>query len=114
MSDELRGMEISGRWVPRDGIERDYRCRRCHARVGRPYADPVSGELNFERMVCAGPDEHEIRGTADVVHERVLERIEERELLDADEVLVTYYWLNRPAGTSSPALFGDKDFEGFD
>lgn len=114
MTDELRGMEINGRWVPRDGIERDYRCRRCHARVGKPRADLITGELDFSRMVCGGPDEHEIRGPADLVHEHVLEWIEDREVLAADDVLAGYYWLNRPAGKPTGSLYGDSDFEGFD
>lgn len=116
MTDEFRGMEINGRWVPRNGIERDYRCAKCHARVGRPYADPITGQLDHTRIVCAGPDEHEIRGPADVVHEHVLEWIDEKEVLGADDVLADYYWLRPQAhgAADSSSLYGDDNFEGFE
>lgn len=115
MADQtLRGMVIDGRWVPRSGIERDYLCRHCGARVGRPYADPITGKLDFNRMVCAGEEEHEVRGPADLIHKDVAAWLEEKEILDADDLLVDYYWLNRPTSPANgEALYGREDFRGF-
>jgi len=104
----MRGMIIRGRWMPMNGVIDHYVCRRCHARIGRPYADPVTGELDFNRIVCA--NEHEITEEGDLVSGLSVQIQEVRGVFDKIEVLHNYGHKEEV----SKSLFGDKDFEGFE
>jgi hypothetical protein len=104
------GLVIRGRLVPWDGIERRYLCRRCRYPVGRPYADPVTGELDFTRTVCFGPLEHEICEEGDLVPKGQHDWQVEREQVEAVEVRRHY----GPPPERTAGLYAEADFDGFD
>jgi hypothetical protein len=104
------GLVIRGRLVPWDGIERRYLCRRCRHPVGRPYADPVTGELDFTRTVCFGPLEHEICEEGDLVPKGQHDWQVEREQVEAVEVRRSY----GPPPERIAGLYAEADFDGFD
>lgn len=109
----MRGFVVKGRFVGRSDLERFYRCRKCRARIGRPYADPLTGELDHARMVCGGEAEHEIKGEGDVMHESLLAWLEAREDAAGEAVLAAYPWLRATPPPPSSALYGDDEFKGF-
>lgn len=94
--------------MPIDGVIERYVCRRCHARIGRPYADPETGELDHDRMVCAGDDEHEICQEGDIVSAASIEMREVQSQYEKIEVLGNYGYKVEPIAP----LY--EEFEGFD
>ena len=100
-------MVIRGQWRPIQAVVDHYVCRKCHARIGKPYADPVTGELDFNRMVCA--NEHEITEEGDVIAASSVLAREVQGIFERIEVGRNYGY----APPVSKALYGDKDFEGF-
>jgi hypothetical protein len=104
----MRGLMIRGRWHPIQEVVDNYCCRRCGARIGKPWADPITGELDHERIVCS--NEHEIKEEGDLIHANALVFREVRGMFNKIEVLRNY-------GHSvpvSPSLFIPEEFEGFD
>lgn len=104
----MRGMVIREHWMPMNGVIEKYLCRRCHARIGRPYADLVTGVIDQDRVVCA--NEHEIVDEGDVVSAVTVAA----RLVDATmqqiEIRRNYGQVPDP----ERQLYGPSDFEGFD
>lgn len=103
----MRGMVIRGKWHPIQAVTDHYLCRMCHARIGRPFADPISGELDHNRIVCA--NEHEIREEGDVVSAMAIAAREIDALFNKIEVLHNY----GHEVEVSENLYGNKEFKGF-
>lgn len=103
----MRGMIIRGRWHTIDWIKDNYVCRKCGTRIGKPWADPVTGKLDFDRIVCA--NEHEITQEGDVISANIVAMRDAQSNLNKIEVLRNY-------GIDvevDPALYVDKNWEGF-
>jgi len=103
----MRGMIIRGQWHPIQAVTDHYLCRRCHARIGKPWADPITGELDHDRMVCA--NEHEIREEGDVISATAILAREVDAIFNRIEVLHNYGY----EAEVCEKLYGNKDFEGF-
>lgn len=110
--DPRHGLIIRDRFVSWSDIERQYVCRHCHNRVGKPYADPITGKLDHDRKVCGGPMEHEIRQEGDLVHARQIDWLEDHEFWNGFEVRGTY---GQKVERSSNLFTHEdnKDFEGW-
>ena len=110
----MRHIIINGRPTGWADLKQHYVCRKCRQPIGRPYADLISGELDHERMVCAGEMEHEIRSQADVMRKEAHDWLAAREEGEALDVLAAYPWLAKELPTLAPhSLYGDDNFEGF-
>jgi hypothetical protein len=84
----MRGMIIRGCWMPINGVIDRYVCRKCGARFGKPYADPVTGELDHNRIVCA--NEHEITQEGDIIPAAWIEERAIKSQYDKLEVMHNY------------------------
>ena len=108
----MRGLIVNGRFMGWAALQQSCVCRKCRTRIGRSYADPITGELDHERMVCAGPHEHEIRSQADIMSRQTAEWLAERERAAGETVLASYPWLDKRPTLPAGKLY--EDFEGYD
>jgi len=100
-------MIIRGQWRTMQAVTDHYLCRRCHARIGAPWADPVTGELDHDRVVCQ--NEHEIVDEGDVIAQMAVLAREVDALFNKIEVLHNY----GHEVEVNQNLYGKKDFKGF-
>ena len=116
--------------VTRRSIERDYRCRICHALVGRagrkpalthgPHTTPTVYVPDHNVILCHGPDAHRIDTWQDLITAQWADRLEHINRDMAARVLKALPHLDKRVKTiarpseASEALYGAKDFEGFD
>lgn len=101
------GFVVRGQFVTWDRLKRDFRCRTCGAGFGRPYADPITGELDFDRIVCT--NEHEIAQEGDVIRADILDWRKDREMWNGLEVQRNYHIQHEKID-----LYGDDGPRGFD
>ena len=111
--------------VTRRSIERNTRCRVCHALVGRagrkpalhaPLTTPTVYVPDHNVILCHGPDAHRIDTLADLIDVEWADRLEHIDQDMAERVLKALPHLDQRTTKTVPSsvLYGDKDFEGFD
>jgi len=111
----MTDMLVNGRRIGWSALQSGFVCRKCRARIGRSYADPFTGELDHERMVCASAHEHDIQSQSDIMSKAQAEWLDARERATGEAVLDRYSWLApKRAAAITPSLYGDDDFKGFD
>lgn len=103
----MREMIVRGKWHTIEWVKDNYVCRTCHARIGKPFADPVTGELDFDRIVCA--NEHEIKQEGDLISNVSVAYMEIRSMINKLEVLNNYDVKTEV----DQSLYVDSSWEGF-
>jgi hypothetical protein len=119
LPDDYRyGLIVRGAFLDWGVINKKYACRHCGGRLnGKPYACPETGELDHNRYVCGGADEHQIIEEGDIIPKGQLEWQENKERLEAEGLVIDF----RKAGLEfngvpqlATPLYPDDDFEGFE
>lgn len=105
-----RGLIIRGRFVTWTAIIEHYVCRQCGQRVGLPHADPITGQIDHDRIVCSGLEEHEIKQEGDLKHQKLQVWYDQHQTLLAHEVAQNF----NIEPVEKIDLYGDENFEGFD
>lgn len=106
------GLIVRGRLIAWNGINNQFVCRLCSSSLsGRPYADPITGELDHDLYVCDGTAEHEIYEEGDIMHQKLLSWVEQKQFYDRYQVLKPFVQGSQRAKSK---LYEDADFEGFD
>ncbi len=110
-------MFVYGHPITREALCRRFRCRRCRSKLGKPYVDPSTGNVDDTRVFCYGDTPHEIHSDADIIAEDLAVWLDKQEAADLQAVIDAYPWLNAAKGLrleGTASLYGEDDFDGFD
>lgn len=108
--DPRHGLIVHDQFMNWSDIERRYLCRRCRSRIGKPYADPLTGVLDFDRIVCHGIMEHEISEEGDLIAAGQVDWQKDNDFWTGVEVAGHF---GHRAKRTDNSIYDDPNFEGW-